>query len=1222
MTVEGESVFVVDAEEIAQEIRKAASESISEEDLRQGVEYVLKSRVIEKLQIPWGSWRPPKARYEVTLVSGARLDALYGHVIIEYERPKAFETKSGFESAVEQVKGYIRDHAQIEARFPRYFGVVIDGYKIGFVRYREVLKGFESKGPFDVNRSTVARLVEAIVGLRRKALSADDLLKDFGPDSQVARDSITAFYGKLLGTTPRTEVLFDDWRRVFSQVCAYSPDKLKGLEKDYGFVGKDINVEKLLFSLHTYFALIMKLLAAEVAALYVAPRLWSYLKALEDAYFRSHEKLKDELKELEEGGIFAKLGITNFLEADYFAWYLDEWDEQLAKHITNIIRKLSDYDPSAAELEPERVKDLFKRVYQNLAPKTVRHDLGEYYTPDWLAELALNEAGWTLETFEKKAQESGSSLAPLELRLLDPACGSGTFLVLAISRLRNYIEEHWVDKSAALRRITRNIVGFDLNPLAVIASRTNYLIALGDMLREKGAETIEIPVYMADSIMVEQRPTVFGASAYILKTVTGEFIVPINIVEKGLLANVLSIIEECVRGKYALNEFRARLLKEFLMEETEISLFLELFKTLTRLENEGKNKIWLRVLKNSFAPFFAGRFDYVVGNPPWINWESLPEDYRNASAMLWDKYGLKAKASAKQFELGKMRRDISMLFVYVCSDRYLHDTGSLGFLITQTVFKAKGAEVFRRFRLPGGVGINVLKVHDMVTLKPFEEAANMTSMIILKKGSPTTYPVPYVRWSKLRKVDLTNATLDEAYALCSQSALVALPVYPKDPTSQWLTGKPSIIRALNKITGFSAYKAYEGVHPAGANGVYWVKILEKRSAKTIIIENLPEMGKKKPPKVIETIESDLIYPLIRSGDIKRWIATPLYYTVIPHTKTTGWRAISESSMKVDYPKTYGYLLKFKDFLFGRSAYKLLRKGHPFYTMIDIHKESFAPFKITWKQIGNKIDAAVLSSFKDDYIGIKTPIPQWTLAFVPSESEDEAHYLCSIMSSTCVEALIKLFSQLGGKGFAPPSIIDRIRIPSYDNRNPIHRKLAELSKKAHELAIKGAGDELTKVEFEIDNFVSQLYRLTDEEFKEIRKSVKIFEGEEVEEEEVEEVPILEPDITLTNPIAEENIPFNLEIVITNPLENSISNVKIKAQLLTKMTEQLFHRIEKEEKVQVTSDALKKGNYTVKLIMDYTFEGSSKRIEKELTLFVKAKEERKPVERGDIEELFGD
>jgi hypothetical protein len=638
------SIFSIDAEEIAREIVKVAQESISEEDLKQGVEYIIKRNIIERIkevektEIPYASWKPPTARYEVTLVSGIRPDALYGHLIIEYEKPKTFETRSGFEKAVEQVKRYIVDHAEVEARLPRYFGVVLDGYKIGFVRYREAVKGFESRGPFDVNKNTVAKLIEAIIGLRRKALSAEELLKDFGSESQVARESIKTFYSKLLGMSPRTQMLFEDWRRVFSQVCAYSPEKIKGLEETYGFRKGEADPEKLLFAIHTYYALIMKLLAAEVASLYVTPRVWSYLRALEDAYYVGHEKLKDELKDLEEGGIFARLGITNFMEADYFAWYLDEWDEEVAKCVMNIVDKLSDYDPSAAELEPEKVKDLFKRLYQNLVPKKIRHDLGEYYTPDWLSELVLNEVGWTSETFEKLAQEKGP-LAPLDLRLLDPACGSGTFLVLAISRLKGYVEEHWIDRGTALKRITKNIVGFDLNPLAVMASRANYLIALGDMLREKGAEPIEIPIYLADSILVERKQTLTGTT-FNLKTAVGEFSIPTSIVERGLLTKTLTIIEECIKGNYSLNEFKARLLREVNLEENEISILSELFEKLSNLEKEGKNRIWTRILKNSFAPFFAGKFDYVVGNPPWVHWRNLPKTYRDALKALYEEYGI------------------------------------------------------------------------------------------------------------------------------------------------------------------------------------------------------------------------------------------------------------------------------------------------------------------------------------------------------------------------------------------------------------------------------------------------------------------------------------------------------------------------------------------------------------------------------------------------------
>jgi hypothetical protein len=76
-----------------------------------------------------------------------------------------------------------------------------------------------------------------------------------------------------------------------------------------------------------------------------------------------------------------------------------------------------------------------------------------------------------------------------------------------------------------------------------------------------------------------------------------------------------------------------------------------------------------------------------------------------------------------------------MLFTYACADYYLKDGAKLGFLITQEVFKSKGAgEGFRRFQLGDREYLKVLKAHDMVSLQPFEGATNKTAAIILKKG--------------------------------------------------------------------------------------------------------------------------------------------------------------------------------------------------------------------------------------------------------------------------------------------------------------------------------------------------------------------------------------------------------------------------------------------------------------------------------------------------------
>jgi hypothetical protein len=60
-----------------------------------------------------------------------------------------------------------------------------------------------------------------------------------------------------------------------------------------------------------------------------------------------------------------------------------------------MVAKLDSYNPGTLSEEPAGSRDLLKKLYQQLFPRSVRHDLGEYYTPDWLAEHVLNELEYT-----------------------------------------------------------------------------------------------------------------------------------------------------------------------------------------------------------------------------------------------------------------------------------------------------------------------------------------------------------------------------------------------------------------------------------------------------------------------------------------------------------------------------------------------------------------------------------------------------------------------------------------------------------------------------------------------------------------------------------------------------------------------------------------------------------------------------------------------------------
>jgi hypothetical protein len=111
---------------------------------------------------------------------------------------------------------------------------------------------------------------------------------------------------------------------------------------------------------------------------------------------------------------------------------------------------------------------------------------------------------------------------------------------------------------------------------------------------------------------------------------------PEEMANKRQVDMLTNLMEDCVRHGYSTEEFLERAHRQLNFEEelTETSL-ATLFEKIVSLENEGRNGIWTRILKNAFAPLFVGRFDYVAGNPPWVNWESLADEYRQATQDLW-----------------------------------------------------------------------------------------------------------------------------------------------------------------------------------------------------------------------------------------------------------------------------------------------------------------------------------------------------------------------------------------------------------------------------------------------------------------------------------------------------------------------------------------------------------------------------------------------------------
>jgi len=224
------------------------------------------------------------------------------------------------------------------------------------------------------------------------------------------------------------------------------------------------------------------------------------------------------------------------------------------------------------------------------------------------------------------------------------------------------------------------------------------------------------------------------------------------------------------------------------------------------------------------------------------------------------------------------------------------------------------------------------------------------------------------------------------------------------------------------------------------------------------------------------MENKFIYPSFRGADIDRWRNTLEIYTLILNDPNTPTKPFSEEFLRLNFPLTYSYLINFKSELLEREAYKKFHQkaSRPFYTQFNISKETFANYKVVWKRMTNDIFACVLSQIKTPF-GFKMAIPLDTTSFFASNNESEAHYLCAIINSTPVRDFIKSFSS-AGRGFGTPSVMEHVGIPKFDPQNPLHQKLAEISKKCHELKAIGKEKEIEKLEKENDKLVKKLFNV--------------------------------------------------------------------------------------------------------------------------------------------------
>jgi hypothetical protein len=622
-----------------------------------------------------------------------------------------------------------------------------------------------------------------------------------------------------------------------------------------------------------------------------------------------------------------------------------------------------------------------------------------------------------------------------------------------------------------------------------------------------------------------------------------------------------------------------------------------------------------------------------VGNPPWINWEHLPEFYRNETKQLWDNYDLLKRT--KGMGLGKVKRDMAMLFVARCLDRFTKDGGKFSFLVPFTVYKTQAGAGFRKFLSRGywrsekeNSPCKVLKIHDLVTLYPFEGAINRTSLIVIEKSGKTEFPISCIMWHnpKSKGID-QEVEIEEVKKTTKQFDMILTPIKKGDPETPWMIVSEKAYAVLSKIMRPSEYEAHAGVY-TGADAVFWINVISKQPS-GFLVTNVGETAKMRIKRVKKLVEPNFIFPVIRGRNHKKWFVKSEGYILLP-LKPNG-EILSEAELKVNYPKTYSFFLEFLEELKNRAAYRQLfgKSNKPTYSVLN-SKNAIMPYKVAWKHIAGKITGKALFECAVIHEERGKPIiPTHGIIYIPCMSENEAYFVCGILNSSFSSLIIASYAL---EVHLTTDIPKNVYIPKFNPKDKLHLKLSELSKKAHDLAKRyyeekdlTAQEELKKIEEEIDKTVAELYGVTEGELEEIRRCLLILKEGEILEEESEEEEITLPreegiKILVEPLLVNENVSKELNIKVSNYLSEILENGQIKVMLRDKiLTDQKVERVEKEEEklLKFTLPKLKAGRYDLRINFSFKIAGQMKNIEESRTLFVKPIS--KKIAKINIEEL---
>lgn len=1056
---------------------------------------------------------------EDVLKAGGRTDATFQNISFEFKKEEYFNKASGIKEALygrnssdHGLHDYILSNAGIGVndkidvivkKILAGIGVGFDGKQFIFARFipsTQKKKIDTSKVKIEISEAVNIEFIYEVKdfskGMKKLALllkqtdkislSKQMLCSAINPKRDYVRKSILTIYKNLddnLDATKdtfnnRVKTLYEEWNRVFGVMYGDDEDATDFTEVSskiremYGISDAvEIDSKRYLFSMQTFFNIFLKLLV------------YSFLSQLVDPMFTTEQELtKDEINRLFDGNTDASCKlVNNFFESHFLEWFTftanisdpeSSFDVKLINETLTVVNK---FDLSTFVLRPENVQDILQEVYMGLIPQEMRHLMGEYFSPDWIVEHALDMAGYA---------------GDINKTLIDPTAGSGPFLTQAIKRI--ITQKGGGLTKADIVSITQNIIGFDINPISVVSAKANYILimfsAFFDNCDEEFGDSVGVPVFIADSILAPVVYTEENDDTLKLETTVGEIEIPkFDSFSKG--NEFLKLLSQSIddRGSYEI--FESLALGKGLIKENDIEIVKALFSKLSVLHRASKDSFWPIIFRNSFAPvMIRDKFDYVVGNPPWIAWKAMSKSYRAGTLTIWQSYGIFEKNA---YDKKTTHDDFGMAVTYVSVDQYLKVGGSMVFLLPASFLKStKGGEGFRKFEIirnNQSVPFNVEEVHDFSGVSLFTIP---TVAIKFGKGTAMKYPMDKYRFysqiGRKSKID-SHADWKQVSEIIEYSDCLAQPVDKDDIQSAWLTLEDMTF--ANNVVNPEIeriYKGRKGIEPAGAKGVYI--LLKPKKVRDGYLEIVNDMSRQRRQDIIDrgihkgVVEEKYIYPMLGGRNIARWYVKSNEYMIVPHSSEYKY-GIPEMTLAREAPETFQWLSFYHDELLDtriQNGKFFNPDTQPFYRLDNVGTYTYSPYKVLWKEQTGSMSAVVVSTYLnsvpeadvDLFEEDKPIVVDSKVLMLDVYDEMEAYYVCGIINSPSVIEVVDGYAISTNRGV---DVLKYIAIDKYDGANEVHRRIAEISKNIHEKMRESLGKANIKhLENALDKEIHKLF----------------------------------------------------------------------------------------------------------------------------------------------------